>query len=136
MRSKAPLRAVLADQYVLLTPVFVLPSVLLAAHCSCLEEDLGGSVDGVLQNYRVFAVVVLLPVPNHLSYEEAAALPGTGATVWNALFSEKPLVPGETVLFQGTGGVSMTGLMVATVAGAKVSMHNYYLLKRHAFNLR
>lgn len=75
--------------------------------------------------------MVLLSIPKHLSYEEAAALPGTGSTAWNALFGAMPLVPGETVLFQGTGGVSMTGLMIANAAGAKVSNKTRYSFTPH-----
>lgn len=81
---------------------------------------MGGRVDGVLQEYRVFKTGILLPIPKHLSYEEGSTLPATGSTVWSALFGATPLVPGETMLLQGTGGVSMTGLMVASAAGAKV----------------
>ncbi|EIM91414.1 NAD-P-binding protein [Stereum hirsutum FP-91666 SS1] len=83
------------------------------------NEVLGGHVDGVLQEYRVFKTTTLIPIPAHLSYEEGATLPATGCTAWNALFGGKPLMPGETVLLQGTGGVSMTGLMIASAAGAK-----------------
>ena len=41
-------------------------------------------------------------------------------TAWNALYGGKTkLLPGETVLLQGTGGVSMFGLLIATAAGAR-----------------
>jgi NADPH:quinone reductase-like Zn-dependent oxidoreductase len=61
--------------------------------------------------------------PEHLTYEEAATLPCAGVTAWNALhhagdptrFSQ----PGETVLIQGTGGVSLFALQFATLLGAK-----------------
>lgn len=78
-------------------------------------------MDGVLQEYRVFKSDGLLHVPKHLSYEEAACWPCAGVTAWNALYNGKPFVPGQTVLFQGTGGVSMVGLLFAVRAGAKVS---------------
>lgn len=79
-------------------------------------------MDGVLQEYRVFKSDGLLHVPKHLSYEEAACWPCAGVTAWNALYNGNPLVPGQTVLFQGTGGVSMAGLLFAVRAGAKVSV--------------
>ncbi|CAH0043167.1 unnamed protein product [Clonostachys rhizophaga] len=51
--------------------------------------------------------------------EQWAALVCTGVTAWNSLFGLKPLLPGQTVLFQGTGGVSVTGLVLAKAAGAR-----------------
>lgn len=84
-----------------------------------LGKDLGEALDGVLQEYRVFKSEGLLHVPKHLSYEEAACWPCAGVTAWNALFNGNPLAPGQTVLFQGTGGVSMAGLLFAASAGAK-----------------
>lgn len=86
-----------------------------------MPGGLGGPQDGTLQQYRVFNPTGLLHLPAHLSYEEGSCLPCTGVTAWNALYGGAPLVPGQTVLFQGTGGVSMTGLMLAHAAGAKVS---------------
>ncbi|EIM82355.1 NAD-P-binding protein [Stereum hirsutum FP-91666 SS1] len=80
---------------------------------------LGQEVDGVLQEYRVFKADALLHIPKHLSYEEAACYPCAGVTAWNALYGGTPLKPGQTVLFQGTGGVSMAGLVFAVRAGAK-----------------
>ncbi|EIM82292.1 NAD-P-binding protein [Stereum hirsutum FP-91666 SS1] len=84
------------------------------------DQHLGGPIDGVLQQYRVFHSTGLLHVPKHLSYEEAACFPCAGVTSWNALFGGGvPLKPGQTVLFKGTGGVSITGLILAHAAGAK-----------------
>ncbi|TFY79186.1 hypothetical protein EWM64_g4829 [Hericium alpestre] len=80
---------------------------------------LGAPIDGVLQQYRVFHEIGLLYVPKHLTYEEASCWPCTGVTAWNALFGSVPIVPGQTVLFQGTGGVCMTGLQLAHAMGAK-----------------
>ncbi|EIM82362.1 NAD-P-binding protein [Stereum hirsutum FP-91666 SS1] len=80
---------------------------------------LGGTLDGVLTQYRIFPSVGLLRVPKHLSYEEAACWPCAGVTAWNALFGAIRLLPGQTVLCQGTGGVSIMALMFASAAGAK-----------------
>lgn len=86
------------------------------------EQVLGGSIDGVLTQYRVFNEIGLLRVPKHLSYEEAACWPCAGVTAWNALFGGFRLVPGQTVLCQGTGGVSIMALILANAAGARVGM--------------
>jgi len=60
-------------------------------------------------------------IPHGLSFEEAATLPCAGVTAWNALMVIGNRVkPGDTVLCQGTGGVSMLALQFATAAGARV----------------
>ena len=82
---------------------------------------LGGSVPGVLTEYRVFPAEALVATPAHLSDEEAATLPCAALTAWNGLFEGKPVIPGETVLVLGTGGVSMFALQFAKAAGAVVS---------------
>ncbi|KAJ1915789.1 hypothetical protein H4219_004139 [Mycoemilia scoparia] len=85
-------------------------------------NGLGGVVDGTLQQYRVFPAIAVIKIPQktHLSWEEIASLPCTGVTCWNALFGIQPLLPGQTVLVQGTGGVAITGLILAKAAGATV----------------
>jgi NADPH:quinone reductase-like Zn-dependent oxidoreductase len=80
---------------------------------------LGGSVDGVLREYAVFSEEGLVRVPDSLTDEEAATLPCAAVTAWNALFESVPPVPGETVLLQGTGGVSIFALQFAKAAGLK-----------------
>jgi len=59
-------------------------------------------------------------IPDHLSYEEASTLPCAGVTAWHALMVGDALLPGETVLVQGTGGVSLFALQFAHLAGARV----------------
>ena len=81
---------------------------------------LGGALHGVLAEYRVFDQDGLVHVPAHLSFEEGATLPCAAVTVWNALYGLKPLLPGQTVLTLGTGGVSMFALQFAHAAGARV----------------
>ena len=58
--------------------------------------------------------------PSHLTMEEAATLPCAGVTAWNALFEGGDVKPGDTVLIQGTGGVSLFALQFARLAGARV----------------
>ncbi|KAL2840054.1 NAD(P)-binding protein [Aspergillus pseudoustus] len=82
---------------------------------------LGGPVDGVLSEYVVAPESGVVKVPNEstLSYAQWASVVCTGTTVWNALYGINRLMPGHTVLFQGTGGVSITGLALAKAAGAQ-----------------
>ncbi|MFA7553866.1 MAG: NAD(P)-dependent alcohol dehydrogenase [Spongiibacteraceae bacterium] len=83
-------------------------------------QHLGGSVDGVARQYAVFNQEGLVLVPDELSDLEVATLPCAGLTAWSALFSPRPIKPGETVLLQGTGGVSIAALQFAKAAGANV----------------
>jgi len=81
---------------------------------------LGGAIDGVLSEYRTFSEDGLVLVPEHLTFEEAAALPCAAVTAWHALFEHAPLSPGDAVLLQGTGGVSIFALQFAVAAGLRV----------------
>ncbi len=83
-------------------------------------SSLGGAIDGVLSEYKLFDQQGLVHVPAHLSFEEAATLPCAAVTVWNALFAGKPLIAGQSVLVLGTGGVSIFALQLARAAGARV----------------
>jgi NADPH:quinone reductase-like Zn-dependent oxidoreductase len=79
----------------------------------------GGGVDGVLAEIIVSHEDGLIAVPDYLTYEEAATLPCAAVTAWRALFTDGSLEPGETVLLEGTGGVSIFGLQLAAAAGAR-----------------
>ena len=85
-----------------------------------LNSALGGLVDGVLAEYRVFPERALVATPDHLSDAEAATLPCAALTAWSALISQGGLRPGESVLVLGTGGVSLFALQFAKLAGACV----------------
>jgi len=76
------------------------------------KTGLGGVLDGTLRQYGVFHENGLLHAPKNLNYLEAATLTCAGLTSWNALYGLKPLKPGQTVLVQGTGGVSIFALQV------------------------
>ncbi|KIX96274.1 uncharacterized protein Z520_08052 [Fonsecaea multimorphosa CBS 102226] len=84
---------------------------------------LGLPLDGVLQQYRVFPVTGLVKAPDYLTDEEASTLPIAAVTAWMAINGMRPVNhpggQGETVLLQGTGGVSISGLQIAHAAGAK-----------------
>lgn len=76
--------------------------------------------DGMLAEYSTVDESELVHLPEHLSYEEAAALPCAGVTAWYSLFGPATLMPGDTVLLQGTGGVSVLALQFARTVNAKV----------------
>ncbi|GBE77140.1 NAD-P-binding protein [Sparassis latifolia] len=78
---------------------------------------LGAPIDGVLTEYRLFPAHSLVRIPEHLSYEEASTLPCAGLTAYNALFGGFSVKGGDTVLIQGTGGVSIFGLQFAVASG-------------------
>jgi NADPH:quinone reductase-like Zn-dependent oxidoreductase len=84
------------------------------------NSALGGAIDGVLTQQRVFNQEGLVRVPEHLSYEEGATLPCAGLTAWNALAPTAHVEAGDTVLLLGTGGVSIFGLQFAKLNGARV----------------
>jgi NADPH:quinone reductase-like Zn-dependent oxidoreductase len=84
-----------------------------------VKGALGGDIDGMLAEYVVLNETGVVPVPDHLSYQEAATLPCAAVTAWNAV-SSLDLKPGSTVLIQGTGGVSIFALQFARLRGAKV----------------
>lgn len=83
-------------------------------------HGLGGPIDGMLRQYATLPATAIVKVPKTttMSWGQLAALVCTGTTAWNSLYGNVPLKPGQTVLFQGTRGVSMTGLMLAKAAGA------------------
>ena len=81
---------------------------------------LGGSIDGVLVEQAKFREDGLVHLPENYSFEEGATLPCAAVTAWQSLIVRGQLVPGETVLLLGTGGVSIFGLQIAKAAGAKV----------------
>ncbi len=84
------------------------------------RTSLGGPVDGLLAERAVLHEDAVVTVPEHLSDEEAATLPCAAVTAWNGLVATGGVKPGDTVLVQGTGGVSLFALQFARLAGARV----------------
>ena len=84
------------------------------------KSALGGAIDGVLAEQVVLHEDGLVHVPEHLSYEEAATLPCAAVTAWHGLITKGGLKAGDTVLVQGTGGVSIFALQFASMTGARV----------------
>lgn len=78
---------------------------------------LGGGIDGMLAEYTVLEEDGTVKIPEHLSLEEGATLPCAGVTVWHAMMEHAKLIAGQTVLLQGTGGVSIFGLQLARAMG-------------------
>jgi NADPH:quinone reductase-like Zn-dependent oxidoreductase len=85
-----------------------------------LRSTLGGPLDGTLAEWMVLSEEGVVQVPEHLSDEEAAALPCAAVTAWNALVSEGGVTAGDVVLVQGTGGVAIFALQIARLLGARV----------------
>src|SRR5215468_3203094 len=85
-----------------------------------MRSNLGGALDGVLCEYRVWPAAALVRTPDHLSDAEAASLPCAGLTAWSAVIKLGNIRSGQTVLTQGTGGVSIFALQFAKMSGARV----------------
>jgi NADPH:quinone reductase-like Zn-dependent oxidoreductase len=81
---------------------------------------LGGSIDGMLAEYVVLEEDGVVKLAAHLSLEEGASLPCAGVTAWNALVEHGRLIAGQSVLVQGTGGVSILALQLSRLFGAQV----------------
>ncbi len=74
--------------------------------------------DGWLTEYKVVNAEALVPMPRHLSFEEAATLPCAGVTAWSALSGVGAVAtPCST---EGTGGVSLFAVQLAKARGARV----------------
>lgn len=84
-----------------------------------LLSDRGGNAGGMLSEVIVTNENALVSIPAHLSYEEAATLPCAAVTAWVGLFKRGRIEPGQYVLLEGTGGVSVFGLIFSTALGAK-----------------
>jgi NADPH:quinone reductase-like Zn-dependent oxidoreductase len=83
-------------------------------------HTLGNTISGALAEYIVLDEQALVAKPDYLADEEASTLPVAAVTAWYALVEKGQLKAGQTVLIQGTGGVSVFGLQLATALGAKV----------------
>jgi len=81
---------------------------------------LGDQIDGTLQTRVVVPARTLVRAPSHLSDEEAATLGCAGLTAWRSVVVEAAMRPGQTVVLQGTGGVSLFALAFAKLIGARV----------------
>jgi NADPH:quinone reductase-like Zn-dependent oxidoreductase len=94
------------------------------------SHALGGGRDGMLAEEVVLPESAFLKLPEGLSFEAAATLPCAGVTAYHALFHAAQLKPSDTVLLQGTGGVSIFALQLARAAGAEVIITSSSAAKR------
>lgn len=84
------------------------------------RSALGGALNGMWAEYVVLDEDGVVPVPDYMSYEDAATLPCAAVTAWQDLVSVGCIKAGDTVLVMGTGGVSIFALQFAKAAGARV----------------
>ncbi|KAK3050791.1 hypothetical protein LTS18_012513, partial [Coniosporium uncinatum] len=77
-----------------------------------VTTGVGGTIDGALRQYGAYDEQGLVHIPSNLNMLEASTLPCAALTAWNGLYGleSKALKPGDTVLTQGTGGVSIFAL--------------------------
>lgn len=80
----------------------------------------GDGIDGYAREAVTAAAQSFTHAPVNWSHAEAATLTTAGLTAWRALMSDGCLKPGDSVLVQGTGGVSIFALQFAKMAGASV----------------
>ena len=85
-----------------------------------LKHARGWTADGVLADYLVLPETDVVPIPDGMTYEEAATLPTAAVTAWNAVAGYREIHAGDIVLVQGTGGVSTFATQFAAALGARV----------------
>lgn len=81
---------------------------------------IGGPIDGGLAEYMILEEDATVPTPDNLTDEEASTLPIAALTPWFSLIEYGKMKAGDTVLVQGTGGVSIFAVQIASALGAKV----------------
>ena len=84
-----------------------------------IASALGFPIPGAGAELQTFSEQGLSKVPEFLSDHEVATLPCAALTAWRGLFHDARLEPGDTVVLQGTGGVSIFGLQFAHAAGLR-----------------
>lgn len=80
----------------------------------------GDGIDGYAREEVTTAAGAFTRAPQGYGHDEAATLPCAGLTAWRALMADGQLKPGDSVLVQGSGGVSVFALQFAKLAGATV----------------
>lgn len=80
----------------------------------------GETIDGFARELACMPAHAFTTAPAHCTDAEAACVPCAGVTAWRGLIVQGGLRAGETVLVQGTGGVSLFALQLARAAGARV----------------
>ncbi|MYL96403.1 zinc-binding dehydrogenase [Novosphingobium sp. FGD1] len=85
-----------------------------------MQPVLGDQVDGALQTHVCVPARAVVHSPANLTHEDIATLGCAGLTAWRSVVEEAQIRPGQTVLLQGTGGVSLAALAFARMQGARV----------------
>ncbi|MEM8891439.1 MAG: NAD(P)-dependent alcohol dehydrogenase, partial [Bacteroidota bacterium] len=80
----------------------------------------GESFDGYITEMSCISQEAITSIPDTYSYAEAATLPCAALTAWRGLMEEGQLTAGESVLIEGSGGMSIFGMQLALAAGARV----------------
>ena len=80
----------------------------------------GDHVDGFAAQTVTMPASAFSRMPVHLDFEAASTLSCAGLTAWRALVVETDLKPGDWVLVQGSGGVSVVALQMARMMGCRV----------------
>lgn len=87
---------------------------------SCFASALGGAIDGMLADHVVLHENGLVHTPAYMTDEDAATLPCAAVTAWQGMVTKGNMKAGDTILVQGTGGVSIFALQFGLMAGARV----------------
>lgn len=85
----------------------------------CIDQ-LGCTLDGMATQYALLNEQWATPVPEYLSWEEAACLSCAGLTAWCSLTGSGALRAGQTVLTLGTGDTSLFAVQLAKAMGCRV----------------
>ncbi|MCY1267051.1 Phthiocerol/phenolphthiocerol synthesis polyketide synthase type I PpsC [compost metagenome] len=80
----------------------------------------GSPLPGGLADYMIIHQDSAVRAPDNMSDIEASTLPIAALTAWYSLADFGEIQRGQTVLVQGTGGVSVFAIQIATALGAKV----------------
>jgi len=88
----------------------------------CLSYAMvGENRDGAYAQWLVVPAHIVLPIPDALSFEEAAAAPLVFLTAWSMMVGKGNIRPGEDVLILGAGaGVGTAAIQIAKMAGCRV----------------
>lgn len=92
-------------------------------HNRCARDYryLGAHVPGAYAQYVKLPADHLIPLPDSVSYEQAAAFPNAFGTAWHMLIDRANLRPGDTVLVNSaSSGVSMAAIQICKLTGAYV----------------
>jgi NADPH:quinone reductase-like Zn-dependent oxidoreductase len=104
----------------LVCPVYVPDWIAGSLQEGFARRRLGGPLDGVLAERVRVHEADAVKAPAHLDAVEAATLPIAAVTVWQTLFADDGVRPGDVVAVQGTGGVSLFTVQLARAAGCRV----------------